>query len=165
MDIETSGKNVTLRPMTQKEHRAFWRKYTPEPDSGQAYVYDEEKADKLFETLCENGDRCPTAGIFNKNGEIIGMIQLPNLVNSERRCDIYAVLANESYRGKGFGTEAVKLAVKYARYEMRISKIYAEISADNSRMKRVLEKNGFLNSRVVAGGCGDKDKLLYVLRF
>lgn len=166
MDIVTSGKSILLRPMTQKEHRALWRKYTPDPASGEKFVYDEQKADELFAALEEKSDWCPAAGIFTKTDEIIGMVRLVNVVYSENRADVFFLIASESLRGKGIGTEALRLLIKYARSEYRINRFYASAPLSNKRAAKALEKCGFINSRVAKAACenGD-DRLDYVLRF
>lgn len=171
MTIEMTGRNLILRPMTQKEHRALWRKYEPDDTrAGRApYEYDEEKVDALFAAIDEKAEWCPVSGIFTRTDEIIGMVQLPRIVFSENRGDVYILLANESYRGKGLGTEALELTVEYAHRVLGLDRIYADIPSGNVRMKRVLEKCGFMNSRVTKdfyrSGEKREDKLDYVLRF
>ncbi|MBO4453049.1 MAG: GNAT family N-acetyltransferase [Clostridia bacterium] len=150
MDIEISGKTLVLRPMTQKEHRALWRKYLPDavtPGNARTFEYDEEKTDALFEALNEKADWCPAAGIFTKNDEIVGMIQLPRVIYSERRSDVYLLIANETLRGKGYGTDALELALEFAKRQMSLTRVYAEVPANNARMIRVLQKCGFMNTR------------------
>lgn len=158
MTIETRGKNLILRPMTQKEHRALWRKYSPDPSDGRTYDYNEEKVDALYEAMLKNSDWCPTAGIFTPNGEIIGMAQLPRIVFSENRCDVYIMLANESYRGKGLGAEALRLLTRAAHEKAGMDRFYAEVPASNARARSAFESCGFKNSRVRG------DILDYVLR-
>ncbi|MBR0231624.1 MAG: GNAT family N-acetyltransferase [Clostridia bacterium] len=173
MTIEITGRNLILRPMTQKEHRALWRKYSPDetdPRGRAAYEYDEEKTDALYAAIGEKADWCPVSGIFTKTDEIIGMVQIPRIVFSEKRGDVYVLLANESYRGKGFGTEALDLLAECAHRKLGLDRLYADIPATNLRMRRVLEKCGFMNSRVTNGyyrlADGDSAaKLDYVKRF
>ena len=173
MTIEITGRNLILRPMTKKEHRALWRKYSPDetdPRGIAPYEYDEEKTDALYDAIAEKAEWCPVSGIFTKTDEIIGMVQIPRIVFSEKRGDIYLLLANESYRGKGCGTEAVSLALECARRDLGLNRFYAEIPETNLRMRRVLEKCGFMNSRVTRGYYRLADgasaaKLDYVKRF
>lgn len=48
------------------------------------------------------------------------------------------------YNGKGYMTEAVKAIIEFARIQMKVHKIIAIVSIDNSKCKRLLEKFGFL---------------------
>ena len=111
--IEIRGKNVALRTMTLKEMRALWRKFEPENDM--PYVYNEEVIDKMYEQSVEREEWYPTVGIFSKTDEIIGGLSFVRIVFSEKRCELSLSLASEGYRNKGYGTEAVMLAKKYAK--------------------------------------------------
>ena len=53
----------------------------------------------------------------------------------------YGIL--EEYRGQGFATEAVKLALKWAFRHSEIKAVDAEADPDNSASQRVLLKCGF----------------------
>lgn len=153
--IETSNKNLTLRTMTQKEMRALWRKYIPESGMPE-YVYNEEAVDKRYEKTLSLEEWNPTVGIFTKNDEIIGELTFERIVYSEKRCDLSLLLANETYRNKGYGTEAINLAKAYAKEKMGLTRIYAEVSVNNVRMQAVLKKSKFMHQKTV------KDVMMYV---
>ncbi len=158
--IQINGKNVVLRTMTQKETRALWRKYVPE--NGAKYEYDEETADKLYEQSVEREEWNPSVGIFTKTDEIIGGLTFVRIVYSEKRCDLSLFLANESYRGKGYGTEAVMLAKKHAKEKLGLKRIYADVSSNNARMCAVMKKCGFLHTKTFKSDAPDGgDRLVY----
>ena len=115
--IEIHGKSLSLRTMTQKEMRALWRKFVPEGDKN--FVYNEEVIDKMYALSAEREEWNPTVGIFSKTDEVIGELTLERIVYSELRCDLAIFLANESYRNKGLGTEAIMLAKKYAKEKLK----------------------------------------------
>lgn len=139
-----TGKMINLRSMNQKENRALWRKY--EPETG-VFTYDEEVADEKYEKDNEREDLKQVAGIFTKSDEVIGQLAFTHIVFSEKRCDLELLLATESHRNNGFGTEAVNLAKRYAKEKLGLTRVYAEVSSKNQRMQRVLEKCGFQHSR------------------
>lgn len=159
--IEIIGKSINLRTMNQKETRALWRKY--EPENGTKYVYDEEKVDKLFEKSAEKEEWNPTVGIFLKNDEIIGELSFIQIVYSEKRCELGLFIATNAHKNKGYGTEAVEMAKKYAKETLGLSKIYADVSTKNIAMQRVLKKNGFLHGKTFKGGMPDGgDRMSFV---
>ncbi len=159
--IEIRGKNITLRTTTQKEMRAFWRKYEPE-NKNCAYTYSEEAADKFYSESIEHEDRSQTVGVFTKTDEIIGLLTFEHIVYSENRCDILIVLANEACRCKGYGTEALLLAKKYAKECLELKRIYADVSANNLRMRAVMKKCGFQNTKTFKADMPDgSDRLVY----
>ncbi len=142
--IELTGKSINLRTMTQKENRALWRKY--EPETG-VYTYDEEKVDLKFEQDSEREDLKQIAGIFSKSDEVLGQLAFTHIVFSEKRCDLELLIATENHRNKGYGTEAVNLAKRYAKEKLGLTRLYAEVSSKNERMQRVLELCSFQHSR------------------
>lgn len=149
----TSGKNLVLRAMSQKEMRALWRKYVPAPYSGETnYIYNEEKIDARFERSLIQTDRNTVLGVFTKTDEIIGEVTLSQIVFSEKRCDVSLFLANDSYRGKGLGTEALLLAKKAAREQLGLERMYAEVPPTNKAMRALLKKCGFSHTKTLFSG-------------
>lgn len=153
--IEASNKILTLRTMTQKEMRALWRKYIPESGMPE-YVYNEEAVDKRYEKTVALDEWNPTVGIFTKNDEIIGELTFERIVYSEKRCDLSILLANETYRNKGYGTEAINLAKAYAKDKLGLTRIYVDVPISNTRMQAVLKKCKFMNTKTF------KDVMMYV---
>ncbi len=153
--IEISNKILTLRTMTQKEMRALWRKYIPEAGMPE-YVYNEEAIDKRYEKTVSLDEWNPTVGIFTKNDEIIGELTFERIVYSEKRCDLSILLANETYRNKGYGTEAINLAKAYAKDKLGLTRIYVDVPINNLRMQAVLKKCKFMHTKTF------KDVMMYV---
>ena len=158
--IEIHGKSLSLRTMTQKEMRALWRKFVPEGDKN--FVYNEEVIDKMYDLSVEREEWNPTVGIFSKTDEVIGELTFERIVYSELRCDLAIFLANESYRNKGLGTEAIMLAKKYAKEKLGLKRMYADVSVNNARMRAVMKKCGFMNTKTFKGDMPDgSDRLVY----
>ena len=158
--IQINGKNVILRTMTQKETRALWRKFVPE--NSIPFEYDEETADKLYEQSLEREEWHQSVGIFTKTDEVIGQLTFGSIVYSEKRCDLSLFLVNETYRDKGYGTEAVTLAKAYAKDKLGLKRMYADVSSNNARMCAVMKKCGFQHTKTFKGDAEDGgDRLVY----
>ncbi len=52
-------------------------------------------------------------------------------------------MQNDSVKGKGYGTEAEKLAIKYAFDEMGMVAVNADTVVKNTRSQLILDKIGF----------------------
>lgn len=52
-------------------------------------------------------------------------------------------LQNDAVKGKGYGTQAERLAVQYAFNELGMKTIHADAILKNTRSQHVLEKVGF----------------------
>ncbi len=159
--IEAKNKNIILRTMTQKEHRALWRKFEPE-NKNLKFTYNEETVDRIYEKILARESWNPAVGIFTKNEEIFGQLTFGNIVYSEFRCDISLFIAVESFRGKGLGTEAVMLAKRYAKEKMGLKKMYSDVSSKDVKMQALLKKCGFQNIKTFSGEASDGgDRLVF----
>jgi UDP-4-amino-4,6-dideoxy-N-acetyl-beta-L-altrosamine N-acetyltransferase len=49
-----------------------------------------------------------------------------------------------SERGKGYGTEALALTIRYAFDHLNLNKLYCEVYSDNERAVRLYERVGFI---------------------
>lgn len=136
---------VSLAPMTEEMYRTFFKDYQHDPDlylPGQAhvpYTYSEEAVARYVRRQAEK-QRIPLAILCD--GEIVGEIILKNI--EPHRCATMGItLKNASYKDRGIGTRAEKLAVRYVFRELDIPTLYADTVKANSRSQRVLEKVGF----------------------
>lgn len=147
--MEIIGKTLDIRTMNIREFHALCRKYQADPlAEDKPYVYDREKADELFERISQREDWFPVPGIFLKNNEIIGFLTFKRIVFSEKRCELGIALANNDYKNKGYGTEAITMALAYAKETLGLTRIHADTGSNNLPMLRVLEKLGFSNIKV-----------------
>ena len=76
-------------------------------------------------------------------------------------------LANDNYKGLGYGTKAVKLAIDYIFNTLKLKNIYADTMGSNLKMQRIFKNFGFKFINKEEGFFNMKDswedKLNYVL--
>ena len=99
--------------------------------------------------------RCAIAE--RESNKAIGTLIMDEINRQNGTAQIHIKMAKDGARGKGFGTEAVRIAVNYAINEMRLHCIYAEILACNTISQHMFQKCGFkkdgiLRARVYKGG-------------
>lgn len=73
----------------------------------------------------------------------IGELQLKRIDQEKAECTLSIHLQNDAVKGKGYGTQAVRLAVKYAFDELGMASVNADAVLKNTRSQHVLEKVGF----------------------
>ncbi|MFC7440769.1 GNAT family N-acetyltransferase [Laceyella putida] len=83
-------------------------------------------------------------GIFlNETGHLIGRVILSNVVRGAwQNCTLGYFIA-EGQQGKGYMTEAVTLAVRFAFDHVDLHRVQAAVIPRNQRSSRVLQKVGF----------------------
>ena len=57
---------------------------------------------------------------------------------------VHIMIGNPDYRGRGIGYEALKRMIEYARNELRFETIYTRYLAENSAVKKLNNKLGFV---------------------
>ena len=124
----------------------FFRGYENDPamyadDSEfQPYVYSDEAADRFFASKQRPG-RVELAAVMD--GRPIGQVQLKNIDTEKRVCELGVTMQNDAYKGKGYGTQIIRLALKLAVDRLGMEAIYADTVLRNTRSQHVMEKTGF----------------------
>ena len=137
---------LLLCPMTRQLCHAFFRDYENDPalfqDVSQyrPYVYTPEEADRFFDSK-QRPDRQEM--VVMMGGHPIGHVQIKNIDLEKRECELGATMQNDSYKGKGYGTRIVKLALQYAFDTLGMNAVWADTVLTNTRSQHVLEKVGF----------------------
>ena len=136
---------VCLAPMTAEMYRRYFREYENDPDlyadkaKHTPYVYCEDAVERYIRRQSDM-KRIPLAIMFE--GEIVGEIVIKNI--EEHVCATMGLaLKNASYKDRGIGTAAERLAVRYVFDALDIPLLYADALRTNTRSRHVLEKVGF----------------------
>ncbi|MCL6594746.1 MAG: GNAT family N-acetyltransferase [Firmicutes bacterium] len=125
------GARVRLRPLSAAEHRAAWRRWLRDPE--------------VAEWM---GGRVPhapvTLGIERaSDGALIGGAALVD-VSEDGRAELVIAIGQADARGRGYGREAVRQAVAYARASLGVQEVYLRVRADNRRAIRCYLASGFV---------------------
>ena len=83
-------------------------------------------------------------GIFLNDGTVIGDVALQSIDETNRTCSIGIGIAKTENRGKGYGTEAVKLILNYGFFILGMERITADTLEINTPAQKALEKLGFV---------------------
>ena len=76
------------------------------------------------------------------NDYVIEEIRFKGVENS---CsEIWIILKSDEYKNKGIGTLALKKALEYAKYELKLTRIVASILKTNKRSQHIFNKTGFV---------------------
>lgn len=138
------GKKIDLKSYTKEEYHTLWKNYIPDPIMDpNTYVYRKEVVDLHFETLLKTAEWYPRLGIFLKDGTVIGELSIKNINKEQKSCEIGLALMNDSVKGLGYGSEAVRLALSYIVNTLGLKKIYGDTMGNNIRMQKIFEKLGF----------------------
>ena len=133
---------VCLRPMTRPMCHRFYQDFQNDPALGHyyEYIYSKETVDSYFDRN-DTADRKLFAILVGE--QIVGEIKLKDIDESKGECRMGIHLQNDAVKGKGYGTEAERLILKYAFENMGMQTVLADVAIQNARSQHVLEKVGF----------------------
>lgn len=128
--------------MDREMCHAFYKDFQNDPAIGHYYEYryTPEIADRYFER-----NNVPDRKLFAiiVAGKIVGECKLKEIDFEKRECSMGIHLQNDTVKGKGYGTQAEKLILKYAFEELGMTAVNADAARMNTRSQHVLEKVGF----------------------
>ena len=142
--------SIELLPMTRARMHELYRGFAFDPDTFmdmelfeeyRHYVYDPQKVDARFERRRAEGDNRYFAVMLC--GRVIGEVGLRHIDAVEKECELSIHLQNDSVKNRGYGTQAERLAIRYAFDELGMERILANCIEKNTRSQHVLEKLGF----------------------
>ena len=107
----------------------------------QPYVYDEGAVNRYFDTKGQDAPRRPEASMHG--GQCSGEVQLKQIDHDKKECSLSIHMQNDVVKGKGYGTQAERLAVKTAFDELGMAAVNADTIRKNTRSQHVLGKVGF----------------------
>ncbi len=155
--IELHGKNVVLRTMERAHCRTLWENYEPVEPFPTEYVrpgLSIEGSDNWFEEIQEQQEKTQIyLGIFEKDGIIIGDIQLAGIDWRSRTASLGAGIARKSDRGKGYCTDAALVMLRFAFEQLDLYRISAATASCNAAATRseYLRSLGLSRKAVNAG--------------
>lgn len=126
-------------------NRNYWAIYEPRhPDSYFTAAVQREKIRESIYQARENREY--SFGIFYPpTDKLIGHISMYNIKRLPFLSALVGYSIDEPYSGRGISTEAVQLVIGFGFEKLRLHRIEAYVSPQNTGSIRVLEKAGFIN--------------------
>lgn len=137
---------ITLQPYTLERCHQFWMSYIADPDMMDgSYKYDFNWVERYYHSKVAEKNRVYFAICLENT--VIGEIQL-KAIDSEKKCATLSIhLTNNSFKNRGFGTEAERKMIAYGFEQLHLQAIYADCLHRNQRSRHILEKLGFQHLR------------------
>ncbi|WP_233600887.1 MULTISPECIES: GNAT family N-acetyltransferase [Micromonospora] len=143
-----TGERVLLRPLTADDAAAF-QAILADPEvvrltgSPPQERFDLDRLRDWYGSRGAQTDRLDLAVVDRATGECVGEVVLNEWDPRNETCN-FRTLIGPAGRGRGLGTEAVRLIVGYGFERLGLHRIALEVFAFNPRARRVYEKVGFV---------------------
>jgi RimJ/RimL family protein N-acetyltransferase len=96
-----------------------------------------------FESVQRRSDMQLFGVRLSDTGELIGTCQLHSINKVHRSAELQIRLGQVQQRGKGYGTEAVRLLLEFAFKDLNLHRVNLHVFSTNQAAIRVYEKVGF----------------------
>ncbi len=104
--------------------------------------YTLEKARDYLERI-KNSENTIVFAILTQEEGHIGNISINDIDWAKRSAEISILIGEKKCWGRGFGNEAVRLAVDYGFNELKLNALWVEMTSTNQGMIRIAEDLGF----------------------
>ncbi|MFE9690399.1 GNAT family N-acetyltransferase [Micromonospora sp. NPDC005806] len=143
-----TGDRVLLRPFVADDATVF-QVILADPEvvrltgSPPQERFDLDRLRDWYGSRSSQTDRLDLAVVDRESGECVGEVVLNESDPHNASCN-FRTLIGPAGRGRGLGTEAVRLIVGYGFTQLGLHRISLEVFAFNPRARRVYEKAGFV---------------------
>lgn len=141
---------ISLRVMTRELCHQLYQGWENDPaiymDMGlfSSYRYSREAVDRYFDAK-QAPDRVLLAIL--KDGAPVGELQLKRIDREKKECTLSVHMQNDAVKGRGYGTQAERLALRYAFDVLGMEAVNADTVVKNTRSQHILETLGFQHIR------------------
>ncbi|QBP40188.1 GNAT family N-acetyltransferase [Paenisporosarcina antarctica] len=153
------GKRVYLRPIENEDLDLFYAKALWDKEvrrlTGTQVVFSRLGVQKWFENISEDSSRVDLIICLQENDQPIGDIALLDIDHKNRNSVVRVSIFNREFWGKGYGTEAMSLLLKFGFEILNLHRIGLNVFSYNTRGKKSYEKLGFKQEGIV------RDELFY----
>lgn len=140
------GEKVILRPISAEDTESILRWRNKEAVRSN-FIYREtltrEEHEKWLEEKVRKGTVCQFIIEAKETGAGVGSVYLRDLDYGNRKCEFGIFIGEDSFRGKGLGTESARLATGFAFEQLNMNKVYLRVLAENERAYRSYLRAGF----------------------
>ncbi|MBL7068263.1 MAG: GNAT family N-acetyltransferase [Candidatus Omnitrophica bacterium] len=130
------GKRVYLRSLNPDDLEKGYLGWINDPETNRflmsgIFPTSRDKLWGYYEKVTNSNNDVIFAIIVKKNDKYIGNIKIGGIDWVNRTAHCGRMIGDKKYRGKGYGTEALKLVIDYAFNTLNLNRIYNAIVADN----------------------------------
>lgn len=145
MDFEVY--DIFLRPMTLEDtdNIVSWRN---SENVKKYFIYQNEFTKeghlRWIDTKVKTGEVVQFIIVEKESNKPIGSVYLRDIDYEFHKAEYGIFIGEDCKKGKGYGTQAARLMIKYAFAELHLHRIYLRVYSDNERAINSYKKAGFM---------------------
>ncbi len=141
-----TGERLYLRPLepTQDNHLySTWRNNEDIRRWFSVYPTSDAKGKERLENLYKDFHHILLGIALKSDNTLIGLVGLKDINVLNQSAEFYVIIGDPAGWGKGYGTEATKLMIRYGFLELNLNRIQTQDMEENIGGWRADEKAGF----------------------
>ena len=154
-NVVLEGKRVRLRPLTSDDVLLIQR-WSADPELqkliGETEPMSDSDSKELFQNAREDETRLWFAIEMRATGEVIGETGFLRIFPAWGTTDLSIIVGEPSARGKGYGTEAIRLLLDHAFRGLKLHRVAIGVVGFNETALAFYEKAGFRREGVQRDG-------------
>lgn len=146
------GKTVYLRPLQREDMVSFYESAKDEEIrymTGTRATFTMEQLYAHYEKIAKDDSRHDFAICLVEDDRLIGELSIMDIEPENQKAGFRIALNNKKDFNKGYGTEAVQLALKFVFEELKLNRLQLEVYSHNIRGIKAYEKAGFKREGVL----------------
>lgn len=140
------GERIYLRPLEPAQDNHLYATWMNDEEIRRyfsIYPTSDTRGKERLELLYKDGKHIIFGVALNEDNRLIGLVGLKDINNINQSAEFYVIIGDRSVQGKGYGTEATKLMVRYGFMELNLNRIQTQDMEENIGGWRADEKAGF----------------------
>jgi RimJ/RimL family protein N-acetyltransferase len=140
------GERIYLRPLEPAQDNHLYATWMNDEEIRRyfsIYPTSDTRGKERLELLYKDGKHIIFGVALNENNCLIGLVGLKDINYINQSAEFYVIIGDRSGWGKGYGTEATKLMVRYGFMELNLNRIQTQDMEENIGGWRADEKAGF----------------------
>lgn len=106
-------------------------------------LFTRESHENWIRTMVETGKVVQMIICEKKTDKPVGSVYIRDIDPVHHKAEYGIFIGEESTRGKGYGTAAAKLMIRYCFQELKLHRLFLRVYAENLQAIRSYEKAGF----------------------
>ena len=140
------GERIYLRPLEPAQDNHLYSTWMNDEEIRRyfsIYPTNDTRSKERLELLYKDGKHIIFGVALNENNLLIGLVGLKDINYINQSAEFYVIIGARNIQGKGYGTEATKLMVRYGFMELNLNRIQTQDMEENVGGWRADEKAGF----------------------
>jgi RimJ/RimL family protein N-acetyltransferase len=141
------GERIYLRPLEPAQDNHLYATWLNDQDIRRyfsVYPTSDTRGKERIDNLYKSFGHIIFGVVQKSDNRLIGLVGLKDINMLNQTAEFYVIVGDRSIWGKGYGTEATKLMLRYAFLELNLNRVQTQDMEENVGGWRADEKAGFI---------------------